>query len=99
MMRAVKRKNERVQTPAEWEMEMETEGKRTQTIKEAGSDSDLLGRIVVAAGIFLLLFFTGRLPREPSEETVRAWISSDSAYEMAVEHTATWIEDQFEKEK
>ena len=86
MMRAVKRKNERVQTPAEWEME--TEEKRTQTIKEARSDSDLL-----------LLFFTGRLLREPSEETVRAWISSDSAYEMAVEHTATWIEDQFEKEK
>ena len=53
----------------------------------------------MAAGIFLLLFFTGRLLREPSEETVRAWISSDSAYEMAVEHTATWIEDQFEKEK
>ena len=95
MIREVKRKI--VPTEAKIPTDAKVPTEAVLLTRARGTEPDLLGRIVVAAGIFLLLFLTGHFLHEPSQETVRAWVSSDAAYETAVENTAAWLEQRLEQ--
>lgn len=63
-------------------------------LEEKEEGKDLLGRLIVAAGIFLLLFLCGRYLKPEAGMDAKNWVRANGLYETAVETAATFVEER-----
>jgi len=61
---------------------------------EIKKNPEYMARVVVSAGLFLLLFTLAWVGKDPSGEQIRSWIRADQFYESTIEKVATWIEER-----
>ena len=61
---------------------------------EKKNNLEYMARVVVSAGLFLLLFTLAWVSEDPSGEQIRSWIGTDQFYESTIEKVATWIEER-----